>query len=110
MKALKVVIVLIAVACIMPALIVQEAQAAAGWATVYVNKAGQAWDVKYAVCTDATGTMPALNAVYYPLTTTWDASAMLTTALTAMASGMKVQIYATDLATGQIVAMFLLDK
>lgn len=114
MRTLKVVIVVMAVACIMSTLTVPMAQAAGpdpGWATVWVNRTGQAWDTKYAICTDATGTMPLINATYFTISLEYDGNAILASALTAMASGMKVQIYVTDRATSSVImAMFLTDK
>lgn len=102
---------LIAVACMMPVLVVAEAQAAPTWATVWVNNAGQNGSGKFAVLTDATGTMPTINATSFQFSNSYAPKTLLYTALKSMQSGQKVQVYLSNVVPGsQILALFALDN
>ena len=111
MKAFKfVMVVLIALCCILPTFAVNEAQATV-WAFCWVNQTGQS-DVKYIQLTDYTGTKPEINGTWYVLSDAYGGSnQLLATALTAMASCMKVQVGLTDTAPYQsVTAIYLMDK
>jgi hypothetical protein len=113
MKALQIVMVLlIAVICILPVLVVKQAQAAPAWAICYVNATGPGGASKYVQLTDANGSHPAIKKTWYSLSNSYSAAnAFLATALTAMVSGMKVQVYVTDTAANsQVTTMYLMDK
>ncbi|MCX5888445.1 MAG: hypothetical protein NTY36_03220 [Deltaproteobacteria bacterium] len=107
MKALKIfMVVLIAVAFIMP-LTVSESQAAA-WYTCYVNRAGQSPSTVNVMLSEVSS-----PAVFYQTYFTLDPTnktALLSTALTAMASGMKVFAYVPGTTGGTCTGMFLLDQ
>jgi hypothetical protein len=111
MKALKtVMVVMIAVACIMSVLPAKEAHAAFTWLTVYVNSTGQTGSQKIMTVTDATGTVPSVNRTTYRILATYD-NAILVTALSAMTSGMKCQIYVNAITENSIIySCLLLDK
>jgi hypothetical protein len=115
MKALKnVMVVLLAVACIMPVLFANEAQAAPTWVTAWVNRAGAgAGTPKLIQLTDSTGTMPAVNHTWFTISN-YDAnsqSQMLIIALTAMTSGLKIVVYVNDTVPySTVTQMYLLDK
>ncbi len=104
MKALKMfMVVLIAVAFIMP-LTVSDSQAAA-WYTCYVNRCGQGTAGGSVMLSD-TAVPATFTNTYYNLSST-GLNAMISTGLTAMASGMKVYAYING-STCQ--AMLLLDQ
>jgi hypothetical protein len=110
MKALKLVMVLVAVTAIMSTLVVAQAQAV--WVTCYVNAAGVASTTKYVSLTDSTGTVPAVNRTWYTLSNQYSgANVMLSTALSAMISGMKVNVNLADTAAySNAISMYLLDN
>jgi hypothetical protein len=113
MKALKIgmVVVLIAMA-IVPALVVKEAYAAPGWYTCYVNSTGNGWGTRYILLTEATQQPPVFARYWYVLTDAFGGgNQMLSTALTAMASGMKVQVYFDPAVIfSEVAVLYLLDQ
>lgn len=115
MKALKnVMVVLLVLACIMPVLFANEAQAAPAWIDAWVNNAGTgAGTAQYVKITDATGTMPAINRTWFAISQ-YDPNAatqMLAIALTALTSGLKVHVYVADtIQFSELQQMYILDK
>jgi hypothetical protein len=113
MKALKIFMVMvIAVTCILPTLAANEAQAAPMWVTCFVNGAGQGGGSKLIKVTDAKGVAPTINGTWFTISNTYGgAKDMLATSLTAMASGLKVQIYVSDTVPySQVMSVYLLEK
>lgn len=110
MKALKIVmVVLIAVAFILPAVVVNQAHAAETWADCWVHYAGSSAGIKIVMLTDVTYTTPIFG-TWFQLSAT-DGNALLSTALTAIASGMKVKVWVTDVTPGSTVkSMLILDR
>ena len=113
MKAIRIMMVMvIAVTCIMPALAANEAQAATMWATCWVNWAGQAGSYDYVMLTDATGAVPAINKTWFTLSNAYgNARDMLAMSLTAMVSGLKIQVRVTDTVPYSMVnACYLMNQ
>lgn len=111
MKSVKIFLVLlIAVACIMPTLVPSQAQAAT-WITCYVNQTGQSGPTKYIQLTDATGTVPSINGTWFIISDgLGTGNVLLSTALTAMVSGMKVQTYTNLTEYSSITVLYLLGQ
>jgi hypothetical protein len=104
MKALKtLMVVLIAVAFILP-IAVTEAHAAAAYVVCWVNYTGlNAAGQRLIQLTDTNTTTPVWPGKrYFVLTNigTSETNSMLSTALTAMASGMKVNVHLADTVAG----------
>jgi hypothetical protein len=112
MKALKMVMVIvIAVSCILPVLAVNQAQAAAVWVDCYVNLAGQGSYYKYVQLTDATGTGTPNHEWFLLSDSFGGARDMLTTALSAMVSGMKITAYVSPGTPYRVATtLYLMDK
>jgi len=111
MKTLKIVMVVVLIAvAILPALVVQQAQAASAWITCWVNQTGQGGNAKYIKITDVTGTVPT---TWYTISSAnaTAASVMQTTALTALVSGLKCDVYVTDTVPySNVTSIYLDDK
>lgn len=88
MKSLKGVVLLVAVALLLPVMVVQ---AQAGWGTATVNSVGPANGQAYVSLTDTTGGNPSING-FWQLDPTQQ-NALLATALTAMSTGGKLNIF-----------------
>ena len=112
MKALKTMMVVFAVICILPTLAVKEAQAL-GWYTCWVNYASQTSGNKYLKLTNADGSTTPIPA-NTPFTIAGSSAAENTVffsiALTAMASGMKVVVQLDEVSYGNIYSMGLTDQ
>jgi hypothetical protein len=89
MKFFKVFAVLVAVALVVPALFVGQAQAA--WGTAVINAAGNGWANQYIQLTDSTGTNPAVTG-WWQLDPA-QANQLLATSLTALSNAMLVNVY-----------------
>jgi hypothetical protein len=110
MKTLKTVfVVLIAIAFILPVLGTSQAQAAGGWFTCYVTQAGPQGATFMVRLSDNAATPAFTNTwyIFYNTNTNFYAA----TALSALASGLKVQVYVTDTAQySTITSLFLLNQ
>ena len=110
MKTLKtVLVVLVAITFMLPVFGTSQAQAAAGWFTCYATQVGPQNSLVYIRLTDNAAT-PAFTNSWYVFQNT-NANVFAATALTALASGLKVQVYLTDTAQySTVTAIFALNQ
>ena len=113
MKALKMsLMVLLAVILILPVLSVSQAQAALQYVPCYVNTTGQAWDTKLVQLTAAGPPPLAVDHTWFTIDNSFGGGAsMLSICLTAMASGMKVNVYCDPfLPYSNVAVIYLMDQ
>jgi hypothetical protein len=104
MKGLKIVMVVVALACILPALSVQDSQAAVspGWYACTVVQTGTSYNSYFAQITDNSGAFANEWVLLNPST----GNQMLATTLTALSTGLKVYLYYDGT---QVLTLYLLN-